>query len=96
MRFRTFPWGWLEANQQGNHDQMIFSSDLPVVICWKTLSEKLREWSNTHYYRPGQSGFISFVWWYRNLIFNTLFLRLKNEGTITEEYYQYLITPKFP
>jgi len=96
MRRATYPWGHFEMNEQGGHHQMLFSSDLPVVICWKTMSEKLREWTNTHYFRPGQSGFNSFVWWYQNLIFNTLFLRLKNEGIITEEKYQYLITPKFP
>ena len=95
MRKRTYPWGHFEMNQQGGHHQILFSSDLAVVELWKSLSESLREKCNTISFRPGQSGFISFVWWYRTQVFDRLFLRLKNEAIITEEYYQYLITPEF-
>jgi len=96
MRKKTYPWGHFEMNQQGNHHQMLFTSDLAVMTCWKTVSEELREWTNTHYNRLGQSGFISFVWWYQQQVFDKLFQRLKDESIITEEYRLYLVTPLAP
>lgn len=95
MIVKTF-YGDLQTKKGGRHHEITYNKNMEVVKQWEGMGEKGRRLFRSVNPTVNQSGFWVFQSIYKRLCMNATALKCYQEGRITLERYNYLVTPVFP